>query len=284
MGTSSGSPLQIGQRLGSYRIDALLGVGGMGAVYCARDRALRRTVAIKVVDRADAAARRALLQEARIAASLCHPGICSVHEVGCIGDQPFIVMEHVAGEPLSAVIPQGRGLPLETALHYALQIVDAVAHAHAHGVVHRDLKSANVMVGDGGVVKILDFGLATCQVAVDPDSETTRTETPSSSGAGTIPYMAPEILCGRRAGPRSDVWALGVLIHEMIAGSRPFAGATRYEVAAAILERAPAPLPAHVPAALRRVIARCLEKTIDERFASARQLAAALDELPAPLV
>jgi eukaryotic-like serine/threonine-protein kinase len=279
MGTATPLLLEVGQQLGTYRIDALLGVGGMGAVYSARDAALRRSVAIKVVDRGDAAARRALLQEARIAASLSHPAICSVHEVGCVDDQPFIVMEHVGGLPLSARIPAGRGLPLETVLHYALQIADAVGHAHVHGVVHGDLKSANVMVDETGAVKILDFGLATWDAPLlDPNSETTRSETPT--GAGTVPYMAPEVLCGRRAGPRSDVWALGVIFFEMLAGARPFAGATRYELAAAILDRPPAPFRAQTPAPLRRIIARCLEKVADERFASARPLAAALDDLP----
>jgi serine/threonine protein kinase len=283
MNTSSASPLQIGQRLGAYRIDALLGSGGMGVVYAARDRALRRTVAIKVVDRADAAARRALLQEARLAASLAHPAICSVHEVGCIGDQPFIVMERVVGAPLSAMIPAGRGLGVETALHYAIQIVDAVAHAHTRRVVHRDLKATNIMIADDGSVKVLDFGLAIYDVdaAADTDAETTCTD--ATSGAGTVPYMAPEMLRGHRACPRSDVWALGVLIHEMLAGTRPFAGDTKYALAAAILERAPAALPAHVPASLRRVVARCLEKAADERFPSARQLAVALDDVPVSL-
>ena len=276
-GTSLPS-FQAGQRLGVYCIEGLLGVGGMGAVYSARDSLLRRGVAIKVVDRADAVARRALMHEARIAASLSHPGICCVHEVGCVGDQPFIVMERVEGRPLSAVIPRGRGLPIETALHYALQVADAVAHAHARGVVHRDLKSANVMVDADGVVKILDFGLAVSEFASDPDTETTRSESPS--GVGTVPYMAPEILRGRRGGPRADVWALGVLIHEMIAGDRPFSGTTKFELAAAILERPPAPLPPHAPACLRRVVGRCLEKVADERFPTARHLAAALDDVP----
>src|SRR5579872_5495119 len=152
--------LRVGQRLGPYRIDGVLGTGGMGVVYRAHDRKLRRTVAIKMVDRADPSKRRALLQEARIAASLDHPGICSVHGVGCAGDQPFVVMEHVAGLPLSAMIPPDRGLAIETVLHYTIQIVGAVAHAHERDVVHCDLKSANVMITRCGAVKILDFGLA----------------------------------------------------------------------------------------------------------------------------
>ena len=277
--TSSPHRLRVGQRVGPYHIDGVLGEGGMGVVYRARDRKLRRTVAIKVVDRADAAARRSLLQEARIAASLDHPAICAVHEVGCVGEQPFVVMEHVAGLPLSSVIPSGRGLELEAALHYMIQIVDAVAHAHGRDIVHCDLKSANIMITSGGLVKILDFGLAVRQ-PVDLDataSETTRSEIPS--GAGTVPYMAPEMLRGRRADRRSDVWALGVLLFEMVAGRRPFAGATRYELAAAILGEDPPPLPGRAPAGLSALTARCLAKEPDRRFACARALAVALDDL-----
>ncbi len=277
--TSSSHRLRVGQRVGQYRIDGVLGEGGMGVVYRARDRKLRRTVAIKVVDRADTAARRSLLQEARIAASLDHPAICAVHEVGCVGDQPFVVMEHVAGLPLSSVIPQGRGLELEAALHYAIQIVDAVAHAHGRNIVHCDLKSANVMIGTGGLVKILDFGLAVRQ-PVDLDetaTETTRSEMPS--GAGTVPYMAPELLRGRRADRRSDVWALGILLYEMVSGRRPFTGATRYELAAAILGEDPPPLPDRVPAGLCAITARCLKNDPESRFPCARALAAALDDL-----
>jgi len=225
------------------------------------------------------AARRSLLQEARIAASLDHPAICAVHEVGCVGDQPFVVMEHVAGLPLSSVIPQGRGLELEAALHYAIQIVDAVAHAHGRNIVHCDLKSANVMIGTGGLVKILDFGLAVRQ-PVDLDetaTETTRSEMPS--GAGTVPYMAPELLRGRRADRRSDVWALGILLYEMVSGRRPFTGATRYELAAAILGEDPPPLPDRVPAGLCAITARCLKNDPESRFPCARALAAALDDL-----
>jgi len=273
-------PLRVGQRFGPYRIDGLLGTGGMGVVYRAHDRKLRRTVAIKLVDRTDGAARRSLLQEARLAASLNHPSICSVHEVGCIRDQPYVVMEHVVGLPLSSVMRSDGGIGLESMLHYTIQIVDAVAHAHGHDIVHCDLKSANVMITSSGSVKILDFGLASRR-PVDLDSsaiETTRSEMPS--GAGTVPYMAPEILRGHRADRRSDVWALGILMYEMAAGRRPFAGATRYELAAAILGEDPPPLPRRVPAGLCAIVTRCLTKDVARRYSCARTLAAALDDLP----
>jgi len=152
----------IGKDLGRYRIDALLGAGGMGVVYRATDRDLQRTVAIKVVDRrhADADSSRWLLQEARLAATLSHPSICGVHEVAYHGTQPFIVLEHVEGTSLTALIPPGKGFPVETTLHYAMQIADAVSHAHQRGIIHRDLKPGNILVDRDGEPHVLDFGLA----------------------------------------------------------------------------------------------------------------------------
>jgi eukaryotic-like serine/threonine-protein kinase len=271
----------IGQDLGRYRIDALLGVGGMGVVYRATDRDLHRTVAIKVVDRrhADADSSRWLLQEARLAATLSHPSICGVHEVGYHGEQPYIVLEHVEGRSLAALIPQGKGFPVETALHYAIQIADAVAHAHQHGIVHRDLKSSNLIVAPDGRVKLLDFGLAVRHADVDASELETTCSRGTLSGAGTVPYMAPELLRGRRADRRSDVWALGVLMFEMVTGHRPFRGATRYELAAAILGHNDAAVPREMPAAFRGVVSRSLMKNPADRYQSARELASALDDL-----
>src|SRR5262249_12118874 len=195
--------VQIGQRVGRYQIEALLGVGGMGMVYRAHDGMLQRTVAIKVPGRTDSDTRRSLLEEARLAASLSHPAICGIHAVGADGDQPFIVMEHVRGMPLSTLIQPGRGLPIESALRYAMQLVDAVAHAHGRGVVHCDLKSANVMIDPTGAVKLIDFGLAVRQ-PLDGDAsrfDVNTTRASSRSGAGTVPYMAPELLSGRCPDP-----------------------------------------------------------------------------------
>jgi serine/threonine protein kinase len=282
MPTQECAVIGIGQSLGSYRIDALLGAGGMGIVYRAWDRELQRTVAIKIVDRArsDSDAARWLLQEARLGAALSHSSICGIHEVGYADGQPFIVMEHVEGEPLASLIPKGQGLSLESALHYATQIVDAVAHAHGRGIIHRDLKGSNIMISPDGCAKLLDFGLAV-RHALDANAgeiETTCSrETPS--GAGTVPYMAPEVLRGRPADARADIWALGVLIYEMVAGARPFRGATRYELGAAILSDAPIPLSRVLPAALRRVILRCLVKSPAGRYQCARELAVALDDI-----
>ena len=273
----------IGRTLGSYRIDALLGAGGMGIVYRAWDCELERTVAIKVVDRArsNGDGARWLLQEARLAAALSHPSICAIHEVGRVDGQPFIVMEHVKGSLLASLIPEGEGLSLESALHYASQIVDAVAHAHGRGIVHRDLKSSNIMIAPDGRAKLLDFGLAV-RHGVDVESGELATtcsgETPSA--AGTVPYMSPERLRGRTADARADIWALGVLIYEMVTGRRPFSGSTRYEMAAAILGDAAVPLPPTVPVWLRQVIARALARNPADRYQCARELALALDDLP----
>src|SRR5438128_631058 len=183
------SSIAIGQDLGRYRIEAFLGAGGMGIVYRARDRNLQRTVAIKVVDRTRSSERasRSLLEEARLAAALNHPSICGVHEVGHVGDQPFIVMEHIEGSTLATLMPKARALSLETALHYAAQIVDAVAYAHRNGIVHGDLKSSNIMIAPDGRAKILDFGLAVRQLtpAAGSDGETTTHSLGVPSGAGT---------------------------------------------------------------------------------------------------
>jgi eukaryotic-like serine/threonine-protein kinase len=165
-------------------------------------------------------------------------------------------------------------------MHYALQIADAVAHAHHHGVTHGDLKSSNVIVGRDGAVKILDFGLAV-QRGPEPTSALTDTTRPAESGAGsgTVPYMAPELLRGGRADARSDVWALGVLTFEMLTGARPFRGQTVYELAAAIMGDEPLELPQRLPPTLRAAVRRCLSKASAERFATARELLAAFDDV-----
>jgi eukaryotic-like serine/threonine-protein kinase len=282
MPTQECPSIGVGQTLGNYRIDALLGAGGMGTVYRAWDCELERTVAIKVVDqgRSGSDAAHRLLQEARLGAALCHPSICGIHEVAHVDGCCFIVMEHVEGSPLASLIPEGQGLPLDLALPYATQIVDAVAHAHGRGIIHRDLKSSNIMIAPDGRAKLLDFGLAVRHM-VDADAERagqieTTCSRDASSAAGTVPYMAPELLLGRPANARSDIWALGVLIYEMVTGRRPFRGATRYELGAAILGQRAVPLPSGLPASVCAVVARSLEKDPDDRFPCAHELATAL--------
>jgi len=270
-----------GQNIGPYQLEALIGAGGMGVVYRAHDRALRRTVAIKMVDRrAGIDAKSWLLREARLAAGLNHPSICAIHEVGEISDQPYIVMAHVEGKPLSAMIPVGKGFALGTALHYAMQIADAVAHAHRHGIVHCDLKSSNILIAVDGHATLLDFGLAIRTADEESNTVETTCARDIPSGAGTVPYMAPELLRGRRATTRSDVWALGVLFFELVTGRRPFEGTTRWELAAAILAEPPLPAPRELPGGWRRVIERSLMKNPADRFRNAGALMAALDDLP----
>jgi eukaryotic-like serine/threonine-protein kinase len=284
MSSSSIKNIAVGQHVGPYRIEGLLGSGGRGIVYLAQDGELRRTVAIKVVDRSRdrVGAMDLLLREARVAAALSHPAICSVYEIGRLGDEPFVLMEHIAGTPLSAIIPRDGGLPVENVLHYAIQVVDAVAHVHQHDIVHGDLKCSNIMITADGRVKLLDFGLAIQQAnkadSGSADADTTEAPDPAS-GSGTLPYMAPELLRGWRADVRSDIWALGVVLFEMLSGYRPFNGATAYELAAAILGHQPLPLPSRVPADVRGVVSRCLSKRPTVRFGSASDLAAALDDL-----
>jgi serine/threonine protein kinase/tetratricopeptide (TPR) repeat protein len=271
----------IGQTLGHYRIDAPLGAGGMGVVYRAYDLRLERPVAVKLLrdDDARSARARRLLNEARHASRLNHPAVCTVHEVGEHEGQTFIVMELVPGRPLADVIPR-EGLPADKLLHYAVQITDAVAHAHERGVLHRDLKSANVMVLPDDRVKILDFGIAE---ALNVDAETVTRSLSSSeelSGVhGTLPYLAPEILNGRAADPRSDIWSLAVMLYEMATGRHPFGGATAFALTSAILTEPPAPFTARDQPALGGLILKCLSKNPAARHDSARAVLAVLDSM-----
>jgi serine/threonine protein kinase/tetratricopeptide (TPR) repeat protein len=274
----------VGGQIGSYRILSLLGAGGMGEVYRAHDAKLRRDVALKVLPRElahDPERRTRLLQEARAAAALNHPNICTVHDVGETDGHAYIAMEAVEGQPLSARLANGP-LPPAELLRYALQLAEAVAHAHDRGVVHRDLKSANVMITPEGRAKVLDFGLATRLIGNDVSDVATRTQTSlTEPGAirGTLPYMAPEQLRGQPADARSDVWALGVVLYEMAAGARPFKGQSLLELSSAILHEPPSPLPSRVAAPLQTVIGRCLEKEPARRYQRAGEVQAALETL-----
>ncbi len=267
-----------GQVVGQYRIEDKLGAGGMGVVYRAYDTRLQRTVALKVVgddaDSSDAAAR--LLQEARAVSALNHPNICTVYEVVEADGHSFIVMEYVEGRPLQDVIPPG-GLPTEPALRYGRAIADALEHAHGRGVVHRDLKSANIMITAEEHVKVLDFGLARRLESGGDITATLASFSETGGLAGTLPYMAPEVLRSEPFDRRSDVWALGVVLYEMAAGELPFKGQSGFEVSAAILDRPMPPLPARVPVGLATTIERCLTKPLLERYQGADEVRAALD-------
>ena len=260
-----------------------LGAGGMGAVFRAHDTRLQRDVALKLLPPplfADESARLRLVREARAAAALNHPGICTIHEVGDSDGEIYIAMELVPGRPLSALVPAG-GLPTETVLGYGVQIADALAHAHEHGVIHRDLKSANVVITPAGRAKVLDFGLARRPPgggdAVRASADPTLTET--GAIVGTPHYLAPEVLRGERGDRPSDIWALGVLLHELLAGALPFSGRTGFELSAAILNQSPAPLPPRVPPGLRALVERCMAKDPAQRFRNAGEVRAALEAL-----
>jgi serine/threonine-protein kinase len=270
--------------IGRYPVDRLLGSGGMGEVYAARDPELGRPIAIKVVTNATAGSLSTLRREAQHASQLNHPHICTIYEVGEAGGQAYVAMEYVEGQTLRDLIPKD-GLAVETAVRYAIQIVDALAHAHEGGIVHRDLKTANVVVTPEGRAKVLDFGLAQRMVAA-PMDEITRSRAPAENGgmvSGTLPYMAPELLRGGRGDARSDIWAFGVVLHELLAGTRPFAGATALELNEAILHQPPAPLPERVPPSLRAIAQRCLAKEPAARYRHAFEIRSALETVQAEL-
>jgi TolB-like protein/tetratricopeptide (TPR) repeat protein len=276
--------LDSGVRLGAFEIVRLLGAGGMGEVYRARDVRLDRDVALKVLPAAtlaDETARARLLHEARLASRLNHPHVCTIHEVGEEDGRLYVAMELVDGEPLSA-IAAGRALPAERVVHYGRHVADALAHAHERGIIHRDLKSANVVITPDGRAKVLDFGLAKRIAGEEWATATTDTQpafTAPGMIAGTLAYMAPEQLRGMPADARTDIWALGVVLYEAAAGARPFRGRTGFEVTSAILDLAPPPLPAPVPAPLAAVITRCLEKDPAQRYQRAGDVRAALDAI-----
>ena len=280
-------PSLTGRVIGRYEIGRLLGVGGMGEVYAAKDLDLGRAVAIKVGIASDGDAHARLRREAQHASRLNHPNVCTIHEVGTHDSQPFIVMELVEGEPLSHIIPQG-GLPAEDVVRYGTQIADALAHAHHGGVTHRDLKSANVLITRDGRPKVLDFGLARALsretlIACGSLAASSRRKGPSPAPGG----YAPEMLRGEPADERSDIWSLGVLLYEMASGERPFRGATGFELSGAILHAPPAPLPERVPRGLARAIHQCLEKNPQHRSQTGGDVRAALESgqpEPAPPV
>ncbi len=272
----------VGERLAHYRVIAALGAGGMGVVYRARDTKLEREVALKVLPdalMASSTARARLVREAKTASALNHPNICHIYEVGEADGHSYIAMEHVGGRPLAQSIP-AEGLPSETVLRYAVQLSDALAHAHERNVLHRDMKSANVMVTPEGHVKVLDFGLAKRAVAEsDEGAMTVDSVTQAGAVAGTLHYLAPELLRGQPADARSDIWALGVVLFEMATGKFPFSGKTGFEISAAILRESPQQLPARVPAGLRSIIGRCLAKEPAQRYQRASELRAAVEAI-----
>jgi tRNA A-37 threonylcarbamoyl transferase component Bud32 len=284
--------MNIGDTLGTYRVLSKLGEGGMGVVYRARDEVLHRDVAIKVLSSrtvAEQSAKEFLLNEARAVSALSHPNICTIHQVGERDGELYIVMELIEGKPLSAMVVND-ALPVESVLRYGVQIAGALAHSHGRNIIHRDLKSSNVMVTPDGLVKVLDFGLArrtrkglTAETLTLDSPETMDGATLQTSGGltGTIPYMAPELLRGQEADQRGDIWALGVVLYEAAAGKLPFRGQTAIETSAAILHELPLPLPSWVPNGLWAVVQRCLLKDPQQRYQRAAEVQAALEAIQA---
>ena len=275
----SAPTLTVGTRLGRYEITGFVGAGGMGEVYRARDPRLDRDVGIKILPAAaditnDQLAR--FEREARAVAALNHPNILSIHDIGLQDGLPFVVSELLDGETLRATLDRGP-LSSREALDLARQIAVGLAAAHAKGIVHRDIKPENLFVTPEGLLKILDFGLAK-QTAAFTSRATSETTTLTGEGLilGTAGYMAPEQVRGQPADARADVFAVGAVLYELVTGERAFAGESAIDTISAVLTAEP-PALARLPEPWRTVVARCLEKDPGRRFASMKELAAALE-------
>ena len=268
-------PLSVGYKLGPYAILAPIGAGGMGEVWKARDTRLDRIVAIKISKEKFT---ERFEREARSIAALNHPHICTLYDVG----PDYLVMEYIEGKPLKGPVPAGE------AIRAGIQIAEALEHAHAHGVVHRDLKPGNVIVNESGLVKVVDFGLAklTEQGASD---EFARTETiadvpqtDEGTIVGTISYMSPEQAEGRKVDARSDIFSFGAVLYEMATGQRAFTGSSKISTLAAILHSEPKP-PAEIHPGLLpellKIIQRCLRKDPAWRYHSAADVKIALHDV-----
>ena len=275
--------LSAGSRLGPYELLAPLGAGGMGVVWRARDTRLQREVAIKALPvpfRADPGRLARFEDEARAASALNHPNIVTIHEIGETREGPFLVMELVEGRTLRELLYAG-ALPARKAVGLAAQLADALARAHEAGIVHRDLKPENVMVSREGFAKILDFGLAKFDHGETGAGEsrcdaTLTEENRERPIVGTAGYMSPEQASGQRVDFPSDQFAFGAVVYEMVSGKRAFHRATRAETLTAIIREEPEPLAAvdsQVPMPLRWIVARCLSKAPEERYAATRDLA-----------
>jgi serine/threonine protein kinase/tetratricopeptide (TPR) repeat protein len=265
-----------------YRLMEPLGSGGMGVVYRAEDTILGRTVALKFLPPQivhDPKQVQRFREEARTASVLNHPNICTIYEVAEEQGELFIAMEYVEGRPLSEFVRES-GMPTSSVVRYGRQIAAALEHAHARGVIHRDLKPLNIVITPDGDAKILDFGLAK---RTDPNEVTRKTlqaVTATTIGlAGTMPYMSPEQLEGTDATERSDIWALGIVLYEIAAGVRPFKGDNLYRLCTGIIQEPFPPLAESVPPGLAAVIGRCLEKEPARRYQRAGEVRAALEAL-----
>jgi len=271
---TAGASWPLGQRFAHYEVLAPLGVGGMGEVYRARDRQLGRDVAIKILPRlfaTDPERRIRFEREARLLASLNHPHIGAIYGFEVMDGTPALVLELVDGDTLAELIAKGP-IPISEALPIAHQIAEALEAAHEHGVIHRDLKPANIKISPAGVVKVLDFGLAKAVDGETSSRDLSQSPTLTVSGTrdgvilGTAAYMSPEQARGKPVDKRSDVWAFGCVLYEMLTGRSAFRGDTISDTIAAILGREPEWSSLKTPASLRRVLQRCLDKDPRRRF------------------
>ncbi len=286
MAESTHSPLT-GQTISHYRIEEKLGVGGMGIVWKARDTRLDRFVALKFLPAqmmSDLDRKRRFVQEARAASALNHPNIVTIHEIDRIGDADFIAMEFVPGKTLDQLHSRKRPRRSD-AIRYGIQLADALAAAHAAGVVHRDLKPGNVMVNENGNVKVLDFGLAKLAERNEDLNGTAGTGgqgTAEGLIVGTASFMSPEQAEGKRVDARSDIFSFGAVLYEMITGKRAFAGDSVVSILSAILRDQPTPaseIVTDVPRDLERIVARCLEKDPSRRYQHAGDLKIDLEQV-----
>src|SRR5271170_6495671 len=279
--------LAAGAKLDSYEVLGLLGAGGMGEVYRARDPVLKREVAIKVLPSfvsQDPERLHRFEQEAQAAAALNNPNILAVHQFGVFEGAPYLVSELLEGGTLRQVVQRGP-MPVRKAIDYAVQIAHGLAAAHEKGIVHRDLKPENLFVTKDGRVKILDFGLAKLkQHQPDPDgaAPTITQKTGPGMVMGTAGYMSPEQVRGKAVDHRTDIFSFGAILYEMLTGKRAFQRSTSAETVTAILNDDPPSISQIVqttPPGLQRVVHRCLEKNPEQRFQSASDLAFALEAL-----
>jgi non-specific serine/threonine protein kinase len=280
------SPL-VGQTLGPYQVESLLGRGGMGEVYLARDPRLERAVALKILPPelgGDADRMARFSREAKAASALNHPNVATIHDIGESHGVRFIVMEYVEGHTLEGHVNAGPQ-PTASIIDIATQVADALDAAHAKGITHRDIKPANLMITPRGQVKVLDFGVAkTTQKEALVATQEVRTRAGTAVGVviGSAPYMSPEQVAGHIVDARSDLFSLGVTLYELATGQRPFRGATTAETMEQIAKAEPPPIVMQnprIPIALERIIFRCLEKRVARRYESARELLADLRSL-----
>jgi eukaryotic-like serine/threonine-protein kinase len=281
----------VGKVLAQYRISEKLGEGGMGVVWKARDTHLDRFVALKTLSAeklADPERKRRFVQEAKAASALNHPNIVHIYDIAEAAGVQFIAMEYVAGKTLGELIGR-KGLRLNEALKYAVQIADALAKAHSAGIVHRDLKPSNIMVTEDGLVKVLDFGLAKlAETAAGEFGETATARAPDGpiteegTIVGTTAYMSPEQAEGKKVDARSDIFSFGSVLYEMVTGRRAFYGDSKLSTLSSILKDDPAPLSSitpDVPRDLEKIISRCLRKDPERRFQHMADVRVALEEL-----